>query len=97
MTVTISLSPSEEATLREKATEHGAPVDERAHALLSQQFRTPPYDPIGALAVLDSFMEQDEAEHRDTLAILRLALDEDRPGQRRLFGSGMNPQAPKTL
>jgi hypothetical protein len=38
------------------------------------------------LAALNSFMEQDEDEHRDTLRVLRQALDEDRPGQRRVFG-----------
>lgn len=43
------------------------------------------------LAVLDSFMEQDEAEHKETLRVLRKALDEDRPGQRRVFGEGYNP------
>ena len=43
------------------------------------------------LAALDSFMEQDEKEHRETLRVLRVALDEDRPGQRRVFGEGANP------
>ena len=36
-------------------------------------------------------MEQDEEEHRETLRVLRKALDEDRPGQRRVFGEGTNP------
>lgn len=44
------------------------------------------------LAALDSFMEQDEEEHRDTLRVLRQALDEDRTGQRRVFGIGDTPQ-----
>jgi hypothetical protein len=35
---------------------------------------------------LESFLEQDEAEHRETLRVLRQALDEDRAGQRRVFG-----------
>ncbi len=38
------------------------------------------------LAALDSFMEQDEDEHRETLRVLRQALDEDRPGQRHASG-----------
>ena len=38
------------------------------------------------LAALDSFMEQDEAEHRETLRVLRQALEEDRAGQRPAFG-----------
>ncbi len=40
------------------------------------------------IAALDSFMEQDEDEHRDTLRVLRHSLDEDRPAQRRVFGAG---------
>ena len=38
------------------------------------------------LAALDSFMEQDEAEHRETLRVLRQALNGDRGGQRKVFG-----------
>lgn len=38
------------------------------------------------IAALDSFMEQDADEHRETLRVLRQSLDEDRPNQRRIFG-----------
>ena len=44
------------------------------------------------IAALDSFMEQDEDEHRETLRLLRHALDEDRPAQRLVFGAGNDPQ-----
>ncbi len=44
------------------------------------------------LAALDSFMEQDETEHRETLRVLRQSLDEDRPGQRRVFGEESNSE-----
>lgn len=44
------------------------------------------------LAVLDSFMEQDEDEHRETLRVLRQSLDEDWHGQRRIFGAGAVPK-----
>lgn len=44
------------------------------------------------LAALDSFMEQDETEHRETLRVLRQSLDEDRPGRRRVFGGGNEPE-----
>lgn len=37
------------------------------------------------ILALDSFMEQDEAEHRETLRVLRQALSEDRTGQRPVF------------
>ena len=43
------------------------------------------------LAALDSFMEQEEEEHRETLLVLRRALAEDRSGQRQVFGEGANP------
>lgn len=44
------------------------------------------------IAALDSFMEQDEDEHRETLRVLRSSLDEDRSGQRSVFGTGNNPK-----
>lgn len=44
------------------------------------------------LAALDSFMEQDEDEHKETLRVLRQSLNEDRPGQRRVFGEGDDRQ-----
>ena len=50
-----------------------------------------PYDPQAAAAVLRSFLEQDEQEHRETLELLMRVVDEDRPGQRRVFGEGYNP------
>ena len=40
------------------------------------------------LAALDSFMEQEEYEHRETMRVLRRSLTEDRPGQRKVFGDG---------
>lgn len=43
-------------------------------------------------ALLDSFSEGDEEDHRDTVAILAQALNDDRPGQRRVFGTGTNPE-----
>ncbi len=44
------------------------------------------------LAALDSFMEQDEEEHRETLQTLRHALNEDRQGQRLVFSTGNTSQ-----
>lgn len=40
------------------------------------------------LAALESFMEQDKEEHQDTLRTLRQSLDENRQGQRLIFGEG---------
>jgi len=43
-------------------------------------------------ALLDSFSDGDEQDHQDTVATLAQALNEDRPGQRRVFGAGTNPE-----
>ncbi len=55
------------------------------------------YDPAEVIAVLDSFMEQDEAEHRETMGILQAASDKDRPGRRSIFGVGANPHAEEVI
>lgn len=95
MTIMITLPPTEEARLQEEAAAQGQDMDAYAHALLAERLRsTGPqaaYDPGAALALLDSFLEQDEAEHKETLAVLRHAIDGDRPGQRSVFGQGINP------
>lgn len=49
------------------------------------------YDPAAAIALLEELMQGDEDEQRETMAFLRKALDEDRPGQRSIFGKGVNP------
>ena len=38
-----------------------------------------------AIALLNSWMEEDEEEQRETFAFLKRALDEDRPSYRKLF------------
>ncbi len=43
--------------------------------------------------LLKSFDADDEAEQRRTFEALRTAIDEDRPGQRSIFGTGFNPPA----
>lgn len=96
MTITIDLSPAEAAYLQKRADEKGQQAADQARQMLTSQLQTEqpqpaPYDPTAALATLDSFLEQDESEHKETLAVLRTALDKDRPGQRRIFGTGTNP------
>lgn len=54
-----------------------------------------PYNAAGLVAALNAFDEDDEQEQRETLAFLRTALDRDRPGQRRVFGEGVNPMPPE--
>jgi hypothetical protein len=43
------------------------------------------YDPEAAIAVLESFLEQDAEEHRATLEFLMDAIDEDRPEGLKIF------------
>lgn len=50
-----------------------------------------PYNVAGLVAALKAFDADDEQEQRETLGCLRTALDRDRPGQRRVFGEGVNP------
>ncbi len=99
MTIMITLPPTEEARLQEEAAAQGQDMDSYAHDLLTERLHTAKpqasYNPGAALAVLDSFLEQDETEHKETLAVLRHALDEDRPGQRSVFGQGINPPEQK--
>jgi len=47
----------------------------------------PPFDPEGAIAVLESFYEGDPEEQRETFEYLKRALNEDRAasGERLLF------------
>ena len=44
------------------------------------------------LTALDSFMDQNEEEHRDTLRTLRQALNDDRQDQRLIFGEESTSQ-----
>ena len=46
------------------------------------------------LALLDSFDEGDVEEQRETLEYLKVGIDRDRPGQRSIFGEGINPMPP---
>jgi len=42
-------------------------------------------DPAALVKLLDTWMQEDEAEQRETLEVLRRALDEDRPAGYKLF------------
>lgn len=53
-----------------------------------------PYDPVAFIALLDSFDEGDPDEQKKTLEHLKVALDRNRPGQRSIFGEGVNPMPP---
>lgn len=97
MTITIDVPPDTAARLSTEADRQGKDVPEVVRGLVEQRFVSPPahpYDAAAALAALDSFDEGDEEEQRETLNTLMEAIDRDRPGQRRIFGEGVNPMPP---
>ena len=60
-------------------------VDPNGVAVQTEQpVRTRP-DPAALARLLDEWMQQDEAEQRETFEFLRRALDEDRPAGYKLF------------
>lgn len=98
MTITLDVPPEKEAELKARAAASGQKLEEYAlAALLPDSPAPPPYDPAAAIALLDAFANSDEygtaEEQRETLEYLARVIDEDRPGQRSIFGAGFNPPA----
>ena len=94
MTITIDVSPEVARKLSAEADRLGEDVPGIVRGLVERQLAASPvrpYDPATALAALDPFDEGDEQEQRETLDTLIEALDRDRPGQRSIFGQGVNP------
>lgn len=94
MTITIDVSPEVARKLSAEADRLGEDVPGIVRGLVERQLAASPvrpYDPAAAFAALDSFDEGDEQEQRETLDTLIEALDRDRPGQRSIFGQGVNP------
>lgn len=102
MTITIDV-PSEIAErLSAEAAQNGTEVPDVVQGLVRQHYvtrkpprrPTRPYDPVALKAVLESFEDGDAEEQRTTLEYLQVAIDRDRPGQRSIFGEGINPMPP---
>jgi hypothetical protein len=92
MTLMLDLTPDVDAAIREAARRKGrSPEQEASDALRSLFAPDPPVNVIAWEAMLDSFAEGDAEDQHETLTILERAIDEDRPGQRRIFGEGYNP------
>lgn len=94
MTITIDVSPEVARKLSAEADRLREDVPGIVRGLVERQLAASPvrpYDPAAAFAALDSFDEGDEQEQRETLDTLIEALDRDRPGQRSIFGQGVNP------
>jgi hypothetical protein len=74
-------------TLPDDSFAHPAPNELPIDRPRSSGFVLDNIDVAAALAMLDSFLEEDEAEQRETFAYLKRALDETRAaqGERLLF------------
>ena len=84
MTITLDLTPEEEARLRHEAAKQGLPAD----SLILNAVRTllPSTQNEEAIRALEAvYDEGDEEEQRETWQYLRRALDEDRTSHRKLF------------
>lgn len=77
----------EPRTLLDQARTDAASVELPIDRPRSSGFELQEIDVPAALAVLDSFLEEDEAEQRDTFEYLKQALNETRAaqGERTLF------------
>jgi len=94
MTITIDVLPDTAARLSTEADRQGKDVPEVVRGLVEQRLAGRPvraYDPAAFVAAVDSFGEGDANEQKETLEYLKMAIDQGRPGQRSIFGEGMNP------
>ncbi len=84
MTLTLNLSADLEQRLIDEASRHGIPPDQFVVQVLKQHLpRNDRAEQFAAL--LQSWLEDDQEEQRDTFEYLVRSLDEDRPLQRKLF------------
>lgn len=97
MTITIDVASDVAQKLSTEAARRGEDASQVVRGLVEQRFAGRPvraYDPAAFIALLDSFDEGDPDEQRETLDYLKAALDRDCPGQRSIFGEGINPMPP---
>ena len=84
MTLTLDLTADIEQRLIDEASRHGVPPDQFVVQVLKQHL--PMNDRREQFAaLLQSWMEEDQEEQKDTFEYLVRSLDEDRPSQRKLF------------
>lgn len=94
MTITIDLPSDVSDRLARKAAQEGQDVEGYVRQLAVREAAVWDVSTLAAWdALLDSFDAGDTDDHRETVQTLALALNEDRPGQRRVFGPGVNPSA----
>ncbi len=92
MTLTIDISTELANRMQWEAEQQGQELGTVARRALQERFTPAPVWDAPTLAaweaLLNSFTEGDSEDHRDTVQTLAQALNEDRPGQRRVFGPG---------
>ncbi len=104
MTVMLELKPDLEAAARTFADAEGLAVEDYLYGMLEDNLKARRNAEIrqrniarnqAAIALLQSWSAEADPEaiqdQRETLAYLKTAIDEDRPGQRSVFGKGYNP------
>lgn len=84
MTLTLDLTADLEQRLNDAASRHGIPPDQFVVEVLKQHL--PMSDRREQFAaLLQSWLEEDQEEQKDTFEYLMRSLDEDRASQRKLF------------
>lgn len=84
MTLTLDLTADLEQRLNEEASRLGVAPDQFVLQVLKQHLPTQDRSKQFA-ALLDSWLEEDQEEQKDTFEYLVRSLDEDRLSQRKLF------------
>ena len=91
MTVTIDVPTQVATEFSAEAARQGKGAPDVVRGLVERRFTPRAYAPEATLALLASVDEGDADEPRETLDYLKVAVDRDRPGQRGIFGEGINP------
>ena len=84
MTLTLDLTADLEQRLIDEASRRGIPANQFVVEVLKQHLPMKNRREQFA-ALLESWMEEDQEEQKDTFEYLVRSLDEDRPSQRKLF------------
>ena len=88
VTLTLDLTTDLEKRLVDEASRRGIPPDQFVLQVLNE--RLPAQDRGERLGeLLQSWIEEDREEQKDTFEYLVGSLDEDRPSQRKLFPAAM--------
>lgn len=104
MSITIDVAPEVEQRIHREAAQQGQDAPTLVRDILEERFGATAPQPTGGKpdffspeaiaawkAMIDSFSEGDPEEQRASFEQLKRDLDEDRSGQRSVFGTGFNP------